>query len=111
MWKYTPGYDRFTPDSAETFEHKNCQVCGTLFDIKKSVDGPTTIGEARIGKSHIHDVLTCPNSGTEWHDQALDILREIEKTASDDLGTILSAELVKIIVSQKATKAGYKRKI
>lgn len=110
MTKDTPGWDYFTPENTEAFEYQTCRVCNSPWQVEKNVNSATTGGEARAGKKHIHDVLTCPNSGTDWHDQALDMLKEAEKTASMKFEASLREEAAEIVKTKTASKPGYQKK-
>lgn len=104
MYKYTRGWDHFSPDNAEEFEYQNCLVCGTKFDVKKNAYGPTGWSESMARRGHKHDVLTCPHSGTDWHNQAVMLRKEAEKTSSSKLEKQLIKEADDICKTRVATK-------
>jgi ribosomal protein L37E len=96
-------------EDAGTFEYQNCRVCGEKFDVAKDILSATSVGEARIGKKHLHDEMTCRNSGQDWHDQALCILIEAEKTASTKLAGLLRAEALELVTKKQATTPGFRK--
>ncbi len=104
MYKYTKGWDHFTPDNAKTFEYQHCLVCGTKFDVETGAFAPTSWGEAMARRAHKHDVLSCPHSGTDWHNQAVMLRKEAKKTSSPKLEKQLIKEADDICKTKKATK-------
>jgi len=92
----TKGYDifHFKPD---TVDEMHCKVCGTICLVERNVTGPTGFAEAMAKRSHLHDVFNCPNSGIPWHEQALELVLEIEKTPSKRLAELMRLDLEEIL--------------
>lgn len=94
------GYDMFFADK-DVKDGMECKVCGQMCDVTRGVNGPTSFGESMAKKLHWHDEFRCPNRFEPWHQQALDLLMEIEHTHSPSLKKILDKDLKKIIEKKK----------
>ncbi|MCY7333731.1 MAG: hypothetical protein LH649_14000 [Pseudanabaena sp. CAN_BIN31] len=92
----TKGYDFFItkPNANETFD---CNVCSTECDVKRNVDGFSGFIAAMARLSEIHDEFTCPNVNQEWHEQAVRLLMEIEKTPSKRIAALLKLDLEELL--------------
>lgn len=90
------GYDIFFPDR-DVKDGIVCKVCGVMCDVKRNVNGPTGFAEAMGKGSHWHDQFTCPNREEPWHQQALEVLMEMEKNPSPSLKKIMGKDLKDII--------------
>lgn len=96
---YAVGYEYFTPDLG-TVESMPCRVCGAECVVKRGLSGPRSSIEAMgrpkdywKDKPPTHDSFYCPHAGEEWHDHALYLFREIEKTKSVRLQKLMREEL------------------
>jgi len=94
------GYDFFTT-KPDTIEEMVCKVCGEVCDVKRGVRGPTSYASAMAKNNPLHDSFSCPNSNEDWHKQALEILRAIEKQPSPSNRKIMENDLVRIIKKKK----------
>ena len=94
------GYDFFTalPD---TVDEMVCKVCGEVCDAKRGISGPMSWAGAMAKKNTLHDSFSCPHSGTEWHEQALKIVRAIEEQSSLSVRKLMENDLVRIIKKKK----------
>jgi len=57
-----------------------CKVCGAACNIDRNVRGPTNHASAIGGLRRLHDHVRCPNAGTDWHNQAVQLRRLAEAT-------------------------------
>lgn len=73
----TRGYDAFFPDPG-TFESMTCKVCGACCTVTRARVGPSTFAEAMLHAERPHDRFVCPHADLPWHNDALQLLREIE---------------------------------
>lgn len=71
----------------------SCRVCGAECRIDRNVLGPTNHASAIGGIKSLHDRICCPSSGTDWHNQAVDLRRLAEATPSPTLAAILRSDL------------------
>lgn len=94
------GYDYFTP-RPDVIDKIGCKVCGSNCDVKRGVSGPTGFGEAMARKGHLHDLFSCPHSDAEWHEQALEIMKDIRDCHSPSLKKIMESDVAKIIKKKK----------
>lgn len=92
------GYELFMLDPGSV-EEMECKVCGSVCDVKRGVNGPTSFGEAMGKGFHFHDRFDCPHREEGWHKQALDILQEIEKCPSPSIREIMQNYLDIIVKS------------
>ncbi len=93
------GYDFFvTPVNAR--ETMYCKVCGTQCQVQREVKGPRNWLEAMGRVEVLHDEFTCPHALESWHEQALDLLQEMEQTASQKLRSIMQKELTDLLRSR-----------
>ncbi len=94
------GYDFFTtlPDSREEIK---CKVCGCPCDVRRKINGPMSFAGAMAKKNTLHDEFCCPHAEVEWHEQALGIAREIEKTSSPSLKKIMGKDLKDVVKKKK----------
>lgn len=93
------GYDLFftEPDSVEEM---CCKVCGTVCEVERSMTGPTGWAEAVAKRGHWHDEYRCPHSSQPWHEQALRLVIEIEKSPSKRLIELMRKDLEEILKAQ-----------
>lgn len=97
------GYDYFTSAPGEV-ESMLCRVCAEKMQVRRNVNGPTGFAEAIAGSKHLHDAFACPNSGHDWHDQAIELMEAIDETPSRTIADLIKAELKQVVREKKATK-------
>lgn len=85
---YTP------PDTVETMY---CKVCGTQCKAERSLTNPTGFAEAMAHRGHWHDEFTCPYRNQRWHEQALELVLEMERTPSNRLAHLIRLDLQDIL--------------
>ena len=90
------GYDYFCP-APNIIDEMKCKVCGSVCDVNRGVNGPTGFAESMAKKKHLHDYFFCPYSKETWHLNALELLKEIEKSHSSSLKKIMQNDLDEII--------------
>ncbi|HHY88897.1 MAG TPA: hypothetical protein GYA06_08265 [Chloroflexi bacterium] len=90
------GYDKFFAEP-DTVDSINCRVCGTRCDVERSVIGPTSLAEAYAMRGRWHDSFCCPYTDEPWHDQALRLKREYERTASKRLRALIQMDLDELL--------------
>jgi hypothetical protein len=86
------GYDYFIVDPG-TKERMQCQVCQTECDIRQNVYGPTSFSTAMARDFRLHDVFICPHTDERWHEQALQLVVEIENTPSKRVAQLMQQDL------------------
>ena len=97
------GYDVVYKTPGEV-EELFCAVCGETMNVSRNLPGQRGRAAAMFGNSFNHDEFVCQNAGTEWHNQAIQLLEFIENTPSYELERIVREELRQIIYTKKATK-------
>jgi len=90
------GYDIFFTNVDEKDKMK-CKVCKSDCIAKRKIIGATCFAEAVGGGKHEHDYFKCPYSEKPWHQQALNIVRDIENLSSPSVKKIMEKDLKKII--------------
>lgn len=101
---YHKGYDifYFEPGAKEFYK---CLVCKNDMLIDKDVFCHTNSTSAMFRQPKVKkDVFYCQYSDTDWHNQALEILKLIEDNPSKTLTDLLEKELIQIIEQRKTTK-------
>lgn len=103
LWK---GYDTYSPDKMPE-EWPKCYTCGQDMLCEGEQYGPTGFAEAIGGGGHKHFSFVCPDAGTDWHNQVIGIMMQIEETASSKVEELLREEKAELIKTKKATKKVY----
>ena len=78
-----------------------CKTCGAECLIERDVVGPTNFASAIGGVKHPHDHIQCPNAGAAWHNQAVELRREIAATPSPTLAKTLRRDLERVLQQRK----------
>jgi len=90
------GYDSFFEKPGQV-EEKFCQVCGAQCLVKRNEVGPTSYMQAMARAQTVHDYFYCPNMKQEWHDQAMDLVEEIENTHSKRVAELVWLDLKELL--------------
>lgn len=90
------GYDYFVSEP-DLHEEMHCKVCGSLCDVERGMTGATSFVEAMGKRGHRHDLFICPYSKQPWHDQALRLVKEIQKSPSPRLIELMRLDLEDIL--------------
>jgi hypothetical protein len=85
----------YTAPDTET--KMSCKVCRSECKVERSKTGPTGYAEAVAGRGHWHDEFSCPNRGKLWHDQALNLVLELENTPSNRLAELMRLDLEELL--------------
>jgi hypothetical protein len=93
-------YTRYVGETGPAF----CRTCGDEMGCEPNEVGATTLAEAMSGKKHLHTRFTCPNAGTNWHNQVIKLKKAINDTPSAELTKIFAKEMKSILKNRKATK-------
>ena len=101
------GYDMFFPNK-DVKDGIECKVCGVMCDVKRGVYGPTSFASAMGKSGRRHDIFTCPNREEAWHQQALEVLMEMEKNPSPSLKKIMGKDLKDIVKKKEVIGEWYK---
>lgn len=101
------GWESFSAASG-TVESMNCRVCGSVMDVERGINGPTSWAEAMAEGKHLHDSFTCPYAHSDWHVQVLRLRELIEKTPSFRLQKMLEEEVAELLETRVATKKVHK---
>jgi hypothetical protein len=102
---YHAGIDYFTP-LAGTQTTMRCQACKEELDVQRDIlRTKGKFGNTLPADSHREeDVFTCRHAGEEWHSQIIALLKEIDRTASQKLASLLESEIVEICRTRQVTK-------
>lgn len=93
-------YDIFFTEP-DTVDEMYCKVCGARCKIERSVTDPTSLAEAMAHLGHWHDTFFCPHSGKPWHEDALELVQQIDATPSKRLASLMSRDLEDILKEHK----------
>ena len=93
------GYDLFFAAPGEV-EQIACRVCRTTCAVHRDRYGPTGFAAAMGGLSCQHDLFECPNKDLSWHEQALRLVIELEKTPSPRIAALMKKDLEEILRTQ-----------
>ena len=83
-------------------EMESCGVCGAQMSVKRNVMGPTGFMEAMGKGKHLHDVFTCLDRGTAWHQRIVALKNEAINLASRRLRDIIAGEIGEILRIKQA---------
>jgi len=103
MKSYHNGLDVFYTAPGK-HDKMSCRVCADEMEAHRNVNGPTNFASAMAKHKTLHDAFYCPNAGKAWHNQAIALKEEMEKTASTRLAKLLREELGDVLKTRKATK-------
>lgn len=59
--------------------------------------GPTSSAEAIAKRGHWHDEFHSPNTGEAWHEQALQLVMDIDRSSSNRQATLLQQDLDELL--------------
>ena len=90
------GYDVFF-EKPNTVERLKCKVCDSVCNVNRNAYGPTGHLSAMSGNLVLHDHFYCPNIGKQWHDSALDLVQEIDRTQSNRVKKLITKDLCKVL--------------
>lgn len=97
------GYDAFYEEPG-TYDEKLCKVCGEKCLVMRDQFGPvgwaTAVGLIKVP----HDYFYCSNSKQLWHQKALEIILEMEKTSSDRLVQLMKLDIDDLISKKQNSK-------
>ena len=94
---------RATPSPSE-FKELLCDFCGSIMNVTRDVNGPTSWGGAMAKISHLHDSFVCPHIDDMWHLQAEKLHELAKETPSKVIEQLLLDEAKDIISKRKHTK-------
>lgn len=86
------GYDIFYTEPGQAAE-MTCTVCGTKCTVIRNALGPIGWAAAMSETNILHDRFECPNSDNEWHNKAIELMIEIEKSPSRRLIELMKLDL------------------
>ncbi len=95
---YVKGYNSFFTEP-DTEDELCCRVCGTKCEVTRNVYGPTGFAAATGGLAKLHDSFHCPHGNAEWHEQALNLIMQSEKTASKRLRDLIHVDLQELLAA------------
>lgn len=85
------------PGKGPDNEQRWCGVCGTECVVEKNVNGPTSWAGAMVGHKRLHDVFRCPHYGSEWHNLAHRLAKEMVATVSNRLRALIEMDLDELV--------------
>lgn len=80
-----------------TVNHRSCLACGTTCLVKRNQIGPTSWASAMAKAEDHHDYFYCPNSGQDWHDQAISLVQAIEAMPSKRVAALMEQDLFDLL--------------
>lgn len=89
VWKHYNSFNR----EPGTVDEINCEVCGSICDVKRGEVGPTSWAGAMAGSKTPHDLFTCPYNDEQWHWEALAMMQELNDTSSPSLRAIIEQDI------------------
>ena len=95
-WK---GWEFFVHEPYE-FDTLRCKVCNGILDVQRNVPYRGKFSTFDRPK----DIFTCPHSDELWHKQVLALRKEIKRTPSARIATIMREEICEIMECRKETK-------
>jgi hypothetical protein len=90
----------------DTVEEMFCRVCDTRCNVERSIIDSTCFVEAMAKRGHWHDRFECPHIGKQWHEQALKLCLEIDRTPSKRLAELMRRDLNDILVENGRRPGG-----
>jgi hypothetical protein len=103
---FDAGWDSFAPKTGSV-KDMYCRVCDEKMKVKRKKFGPTSFVDAMQTKGHSHDHFFCGNSGTDWHNQLLDLRHSIEESVSRFAIDQMGLEIGYILKDRKPTLSKY----
>jgi len=87
-------YNSFSREPG-TIDEINCEVCGSVCEVKRGEVGPTSFGGAIAGSKTPHDRFTCPHNDEQWHWETLAMVQELDDTSSPSLKKLIQKDIDK----------------
>jgi hypothetical protein len=103
------GWDLFYFDPLLKTLSMECKVCGSDMDVQRNILTPTSFAGAMTVMKSKQDIFTCPNSDKDWHQQALALKLEVDKTASATISDMIDDEIEVILMFKKITKKDWNK--
>ena len=100
----TQGYGLF---ATQPNDHKSleCNICGTECLVERSLPVRLGVIAAMAGleqpRDKFYDEFSCPNLKEKWHEQAVKLVKEIEKTPSKRLAQLMQQDLEDLLNENK----------
>ncbi len=91
---YEEGYRSAEPGAVSA---ATCGVCGIACTITRNVMGPRCFASAIAKRHTLHDRITCPHSGDEWHSRAVLLQRAIAAMPSARVAAIMRMDLDELV--------------
>ena len=89
-------YDLFFTEPG-TVEEMFCMVCGTHCNVERNQYGPTSYMGYLAKRDRLHDKFSCPHSNTSWHEQALELVKQIEENPSKRVPELMRKDLEELL--------------
>ena len=89
VWKHYNSFHR----QVDAVDEMLCNVCGTVCDVRRGVEGATGFASAMAGKKTKHDYFSCPHNDEQWHWEALAMAQELGDTVSPSLRAIIQQDI------------------
>ena len=96
MKSHRVGYGLFWGELGDKKPRK-CNICNTKMN-REDYNGPTSWAGAMAKSNRECYRFICPDIDTDWHEQAVNLVMESEKTSSPTLRKILKKDLEDIIM-------------
>ena len=83
-----------------------CNVCGDLCHVERNRKGIRRWTAGMAGMFESHDWFQCPNVEQPWHMRVLQLMDEMEKTASTKISKILRREIDRLLLEYYSKGGG-----
>jgi hypothetical protein len=104
MHKQNELRDYGCPEPGEVKE-MTCDICGTVMDVTRNAEGPTSSVMAMAKLTRVHDFFRCHHREKDWHRQAKALLKLANDTPSLELAKMFEKEAKRdVLHNRKATK-------
>jgi hypothetical protein len=96
MKNFYIGYDCFITAPGE-FEEKHCLICNTLCHVHRGIPETENFAMFLAQKNRLSDSFFCPNSGKEWHNQAVELNLALTRNSNPEEANVMKKNLDRIL--------------
>jgi hypothetical protein len=88
----TQGYGFFITEP-NAYKSLECNICGVECLVERNLPAKSGFISAMARMDKPRDEFSCPNLEEEWHEQAVQLVMEIEKTPSKRIAHLMQQDL------------------
>lgn len=96
----TKGYGFFITEP-NAYKSLECNICGAEYLVERNLPAKSGFISAMARMDKPRDEFSCPNLEKEWHEQAVQLVMEIEKTPSKRLAQLMQQDLEDVLNENK----------